>query len=178
LSGRPYSICPSKAAVGLPGSPDGRGRLHSRRRRGTDARFSMAGGAPTPIVAARRAIVNNTALDWTQLSLNPPSESLQEFKAESNNYSASSATRVAVDRHDHALGTNKLHGRPTSSCATTSWIRGHSSPPRSPIALQHLWCLSWGPIWKDRTFFFVNYEGARRRSPQCSPARLCAPTGS
>ena len=132
-------------------------------------RFSMAGGRThTQSWQLDGAIVNNTALDWTQLSLNPPSESLQEFKAESNNYSAEFGNAgggliVMTTRS----GTNKLHG------AAYEFLRNDKLDTRTFFAAQkpqlryNIFGGSvGGPIRKDKTFFFVNYEGARRRLPQ------------
>jgi hypothetical protein len=74
--------------------------------------FSMGGGrSQNQMWQLDGGVVQNMALGVAQLQLNPPSESLQEFKAELNNFSAE------FGRSGNGLilmttrsGTNDFHG--------------------------------------------------------------------
>lgn len=132
-------------------------------------RFSMAGGRThAQAWQLDGAIVNNAALDWNQLSLNPPSESLQEFKVESNNYSAEFGNAGGgVITMSTRSGTNQRHG------ALYEYLRNDRLDTRTFFATEkpqlryNIFGASLGgPIKRDKTFFFVNFEGARRRTPQ------------
>ncbi len=128
--------------------------------------FSMAGGrSQNQMWQLDGGVVQNMALGVAQLQLNPPSESLQEFKAESNNLSAE------FGRSGNGLilmttrsGTNQFHG------AAYEFLRNEVldtrtffAPRKAPLRYNIFGASYGGRIIKDRTFFFANYEGARRR---------------
>jgi len=132
-------------------------------------RFSMAGGRThAQTWQLDGAIVNNTALDWNQLSLNPSAESMQEFKAESSNYSAEFGNAGGgVITMTTRSGTNQFRG------ALYEYLRNDKLDTRTFFAAQkpqlryNIFGASLGgPIRANKTFFFANYEGSRRRTPQ------------
>ena len=105
------------------------------------------------------------AIGTQQLALNPPAESLQEFKAEMNNYTAEYGRAgggfiVMTTRG----GTNEFHG------AGYEFFRNDAMDAR-PFFARNLAPLRYnifgtslgGPIARNKSFFFFNYEGARRR---------------
>ncbi|MBI3681256.1 MAG: TonB-dependent receptor [Acidobacteria bacterium] len=137
--------------------------------------FSMAGGrSQNQMWQLDGGIVQNMALGVAQIQLNPPSESLQEFKAEVNNYSAE------FGRAGNGLilmttrsGTNQLHG------AAYEFLRNQAvdtrtffAPAKAPLRYNIFGGSVGGPIRRDRTFFFVNYEGARRRDGSTSSGNI------
>ncbi len=129
-------------------------------------KFSMAGGrSQNQMWTLDGSVVQNMAIGTQQLALNPPAESLQEFKAEMNNYSAEFGRAgggfiVMTTRS----GTNEYHG------AAYEFFRNDAMDARpffardlAPLRYNIFGASAGGPIAKNKSFFFVNYEGARRR---------------
>lgn len=129
-------------------------------------KFSMAGGrSQNQMWTLDGSVVQNMAIGTQQLALNPPAESLQEFKAEMNNYSAEYGRAgggfiVMTTRS----GTNDMHG------AVYEFFRNDAMDARSffardlaPLRYNIFGGSLGGPIAENKSFFFFNYEGARRR---------------
>ena len=128
--------------------------------------FSMSGGrSVNQMWALDGTSGQNVTMSVQQTTLNPPAESVQEFKAEENNYSAeygrTGGGYIVITTRS---GTNGLHG------AAYEFFRNQSLAARTffaktkpPLVYNIFGASLGGPIKKDRTFFFVNYEGARRR---------------
>jgi hypothetical protein len=128
--------------------------------------FSMAGGrSQNQMWQLDGAVVQNMSLGVAQLQLNPPAESLQEFKAEMSNFSAEfGRAGGGLILMTTRSGTNQFHG------AAYEFLRNQVldtrtffAPSKAPLRYNIFGASLGGPIRKDRTFFFVNYEGARRR---------------
>ncbi len=128
--------------------------------------FSMAGGrSQNQMWQLDGAVVQNMSLGVAQLQLNPPAESLQEFKAEMNNFSAEfGRAGGGLILMTTRSGTNQYHG------AAYEFLRNQAvdtrtffAPRKAPLRYNIFGASFGGPIVRDRTFFFVNYEGARRR---------------
>lgn len=128
--------------------------------------FSMAGGrSQNQMWQLDGAVVQNMSLGVAQLQLNPPAESLQEFKAEMSNFSAEfGRAGGGLILMTTRSGTNQYHG------AAYEFLRNQVLDTRTffasrkaPLRYNIFGASFGGPIRKDRTFFFANYEGARRR---------------
>ena len=128
--------------------------------------FSMAGGrSQNQMWQLDGAVVQNMSLGVAQLQLNPPAESLQEFKAEMNNFSAEfGRAGGGLILMTTRSGTNEFHG------AAYEFLRNQVLDTRTffasrkaPLRYNIFGASFGGPVLKDKTFFFVNYEGARRR---------------
>ncbi len=128
--------------------------------------FSMAGGrSQNQMWQLDGAVVQNMSLGVAQLQLNPPAESLQEFKAEMSNFSAEfGRAGGGLILMTTRSGTNQFHG------AAYEFLRNQVldtrtffAPRKAPLRYNIFGASFGGPIRKDRTFFFANYEGARRR---------------
>jgi hypothetical protein len=130
-------------------------------------RFSVAGGRSyNQMWHLDGGVVQNQAGGSPQLSVNPPNESLQEFKVLSNNYPAEygrsgSGFVVMMTR----AGANEFHG------AAYEWLRNDKlnartffAPSKPPLRYNIFGGSFGGPIRRNKTFFFVNYEGGRRRT--------------
>lgn len=127
--------------------------------------FSMAGGrSRNQMWHLDGGVVQNMALGIAQLNLNPPVESLREFKVESNNYAAE------FGRSGNGLiimstrsGTNNFHGALYHNFRNDAIdARTFFAPSIAPLRYNIFGGSLGGPIKKDQTFFFVNYEGQRR----------------
>lgn len=130
-------------------------------------KFSMAGGrSQNQMWHLDGGVTQNMAIGVAQLSLNPPNESLQEFKALSNSYAAEfGRTGGGVILMTTRSGTNEWHG------SAYEWLRNDHlnsrtffAASKAPLRYNIFGSSIGGPIRKNRTFFFANYEGTRRRT--------------
>ena len=129
-------------------------------------RFTMAGGRPTnQMWQLDGAVVQNMTLGVPILGLNPPAESLQEFKAEANSYSAEfGRTGGGLILMTTRSGTNNFHGAVYEYLRNDRLdARSFFSPGKAPLRYNIFGASVGGPVVRDKTFFFFNYEGARRR---------------
>lgn len=98
----------------------------------------------------------------------PPSpDAVSEFRVETNNYSAEYGRSTgAVINASVRRGTNKFHGRAWNYDRNTIFnaIGPFLAPGATkPKFIQNQFGGTFGgPIWKDHTFFFADYEGLRR----------------
>ncbi len=127
--------------------------------------FSMAGGrSRNQMWHLDGGVVQNMALGIAQLNLNPPVESLREFKVESNNYAAEfGRTGNGLIIMSTRSGTNDMHGALYHNFRNDKLdARTFFAPSIAPLRYNIFGGSAGGPIKRDRTFFFVNYEGQRR----------------
>ena len=102
-------------------------------------------------------------------------DSVQEFRVTTSNYNAdqgrSSGAQVSLVTKG---GTNNFHGslyeyhRNTITSANDWFIKqsqvANGQPNEPPKLIRNIFGGSvGGPLWKDRLFFFLNYEGYRQR---------------
>jgi hypothetical protein len=98
----------------------------------------------------------------------PPSpDAISEFRIETNNYSAEyGRTTGAVINASVRRGSNQFHGRAWDYNRNTVFnaIGPFLAPGATkPKFIQNQFGGTFGgPIWKDHTFFFADYEGLRR----------------
>ena len=128
--------------------------------------FSMAGGrSRNQMWHLDGTTVQNSAIGIAQLGLNPPAESMQEFKVEINNLSAEyGRTGGGFILMTTRSGTNEFHG------AAYEFLRNDALDARTffaaskpPLRYNIFGISAGGPIRKDHTFFFFNWEAVRRR---------------
>jgi outer membrane receptor protein involved in Fe transport len=104
----------------------------------------------------------------------PPQESVQEFRVVNNSFGAESGRALGgIVNIVTKSGTNNLHG------SVYDYLQNNAADARSllqPAPLPHelrqnqFGATLGGPIQKDKTFFFINYEGKRRgESPTYPP---------
>jgi len=107
-------------------------------------------------------------------------EELQEFKTEASNASAAAGRQaggqIGITTRS---GTNELHGslyeyfRDDRFEATDWFAKASATPIPKQELSQHMFGATFGgPILKNRTFFFANYEGLRLTLPQAATVRL------
>ncbi len=130
------------------------------------ALFSLAGGRPrNQQWLLDGTTVQNSAMGVSQLAINPPIESLQEFKVEANNFSAEigRAGGGAIVMTTRS-GTNQFHGAAYEFLRNNKMdSRSFFATTRAPLRYNVFGASVGGPIARNRTFFFFNFEGARRR---------------
>lgn len=104
----------------------------------------------------------------------PPSpDAINEFKVETDNYSAEYGRSAgAVINVSIRSGTNQFHGKVYDYIRNTVFNAiGPFTPPTNPLTgkpqkpiliRNQFGAAVGGPIWKDHTFFFADYEGTRQ----------------
>jgi hypothetical protein len=95
-------------------------------------------------------------------------DAIQEFSVLTSNYSAEyGKTSGGVVNAVSRSGTNSLHGSAyeflrNSKLDAANFFENANGIPRSPFKRNQFGGAIGGPIRKDRTFFFVDYEGIRQ----------------
>ena len=100
-------------------------------------------------------------------------DAVQEFKVQTNNFSAEfGRAGGAVINAAIRSGTNEFHGSAynfirNTALNATGFFKPTKRPtdlePQKPVLIQNQFGFTFGgPIIKDRTFFFTDYEGFRR----------------
>jgi len=131
--------------------------------------FTMAGGrARNQNWQLDGVNIQNNSIGNAQVMFNPPSETIEEFKVEMNSYSADlGRSGGGFIQLTTRAGTNQYHG------ALYEFLRNDKLDARTFFAVQKaplryniFGATLGGPIVKNKTFFFFNYEGARYRIGQ------------
>jgi len=105
-------------------------------------------------------------------------DALQEFRVETSSFApeygrAPGGQVVLVTRS----GTNDLHGEVFDYFRNTvmdanDWFANQVGNPRAAEHHNDFGGVLGGPIWKNRTFFFFSYEGARLDLPQTAEVQV------
>jgi len=108
---------------------------------------------------------DNSELSSGGIAILPTIDSIQEFKVLTYNYSAEYGTRagptVLVTTKS---GTNKWHGNLYEYLRNTSFdAKSYFASSKEQFNLNQFGGSLGGPIQKDKTFFFINYEAKRQR---------------
>jgi hypothetical protein len=131
---------------------------------GASVTFAIAGGrGNNENYVVDGGTVQNLTLGVPTLMFDPPVESVQEFNVAISNYSAElGRTGSAVVQMTTKSGTNEFHG------SAYEYFRNNDLDARTffaktnPILRYNLFGASLGgPIKKNKTQFFFNYEGRR-----------------
>lgn len=134
---------------------------------GSAPQFSMGGGrgsnASWLIDGGNN---NNVLLGVSGVGFDPPIESLQEFNVSISDYSAElGRSGGGVILMTTKSGTNQLHGSAYEYFRNTDLNTRSFFAASVPILHYNLFGASLGgPVRKNRTFFFFNYEGIRQSS--------------
>lgn len=128
-------------------------------------------------VSGQREFANSILLDGVESTTNrtqdvtvtPSVDSVQEFKVITSSYDAEYGNAAGgVVQVQTKAGTNKYHGvayeffRPNFLTAKPYSFGG---PEPAPALKQHNFGGTFGgPVFKDRSFFFVSYEGSRQHN--------------
>jgi len=134
---------------------------------GTWQGYSFNGG----IAGSNATLVEGLALDMAQMnspSFVPPADATQEFRAQTNKFSAEyGRTTGAVVSISIKSGTNELHGSlyeffRNRDLNANNFFQNRVGNPRAPFNQNQFGGTVGGPIKRDKTFFFVNFEEYRQ----------------
>jgi len=137
---------------------------------GVVAGFSAGGGSGLGQAQAFSALGGTSSL----VSV----DALQEFRIETSSFApefgrAPGGQVILTTRS----GTDEFHGgvfdyfRNTAMDAN-NWFANEAGEPRAPEHHNDFGGFLGGPIWKDKTFFFFSYEGARLSLPGTTVAQV------
>jgi len=109
----------------------------------------------------------------------PPIDSLEEFKIEQNVYSAELGGRTGQVILSSKAGSNLFHGSAyeflrNDKLDANNFFQNRAGLPRRPLKQNQFGASIGGPIIKNRTFGFFNWESARVR--RGTPTTLTQPT--
>lgn len=130
--------------------------------------FSFNGG----IAGGNSVMVEGLALEMAQMnapSYVPPPDATQEFRISTNPFSAEyNRTSGAVINFSIKSGTNQFHGTGyefwrNRDLNANDFFQNRAGNSRAPFNQNQFGGSLGGPIKKDKTFFFGNYEEYRRR---------------
>jgi len=108
--------------------------------------------------------VFNNAVTFQGLNLVLSVDAIQEFKVQRNTFSAEFGQGTAIVNVASRAGTNELHGTVYEFLRNNVLDARQFFDAQVPPFRQNQFGFSLGgPIKKDRTFFFGNYEGFRMR---------------
>lgn len=113
--------------------------------------------------------VTQTGPDFEERTISylPSIDAIQEFKVEENNFSADTGyTGPTVVKMVLRSGTNQFHGTPyefvrNNALDANNTFNNAAGVPLPPLHWNDFGGALGGPIQKDRTFFFADYEGTR-----------------
>jgi Carboxypeptidase regulatory-like domain len=134
-------------------------------------RFSSNGNLETQNYFALDGVDNNSGSTNLQegsvQNVQPPPDAIQEFRLQTRTYSTEWGTSAgAVVNASTKSGTNKFHGSAweyarNSVFDANSWANNHSKLPKGNFSQNQFGGTVGGPIVRDRTFFFGDYQGLR-----------------
>jgi outer membrane receptor protein involved in Fe transport len=115
-------------------------------------------------------------LNETNFVIEPPIDALEEFKVQTNSYSAEFGRgNGAIINAVIKSGTNKFHGGAWEFFRNDALdARYYYDTSRQPYKQNQYGLMLGGPIVKDRTFFFADFEGLRLSEAQ--PQTATVPT--
>jgi hypothetical protein len=119
-------------------------------------------------------------LNGTAYAVRPPVDAIQEFKVETNDYSAEMGRSAgAVLNATIKSGSNQYHGSAweflrNDKFDAANFFENSGGIPKGEYRQNQFGATFGGPIRKDKTFFFMDYEGTRIR--QAVPSTSTVPT--
>lgn len=112
--------------------------------------------------------IPNQTIVQSQFVVVPSIDAVQEFKVQTNSLAAEfGRTGGGVINLTLKSGTNQFHGVAyeflrNDKLDANNWFNNRSEKERPPFRYNQFGGSVGGPVIKDKTFFFFNYEGLRR----------------
>jgi hypothetical protein len=177
LNGRNFTFLAQLSAGVTQGQQDTRGL-------GASGSFAANGLRPAQNNYLLDGIDNNANLvdflNGTAYVVKPPVDAIQEFKVETNDYSAESGRSAgAVLNATIKSGTNQFHGAAweflrNDKFDAANYFENAGGVRKGEFRQNQFGATFGGPIRRDKTFFFMDYEGTRIR--QANPYVSTVPT--
>jgi Carboxypeptidase regulatory-like domain/TonB dependent receptor len=177
LNGRNFTFLAQLSAGVTQGQQDSRGL-------GGTGSFAANGLRPAQNNYLLDGMDNNSNLvdflNGTGYSVKPPVDAIQEFKVETNDYSAELGRSAgAVLNATIKSGTNQFHGAAweffrNDILDAANFFENASGLKKGEYRQNQFGATLGGPIRHDKTFFFMDYEGTRIR--QAIPYVSTVPT--
>src|SRR5579862_8603431 len=164
LNGRNFTFLAQLAAgVNTPQS-DTRGNASS-------GAFTANGNRPAQNNYMLDGVDNNSDtvdfLNGTNFVVLPPVDAIQEFKVETSDFSAEyGRSGGAVLNATIKSGTNSFHGAVweflrNDKLDAADWFSNNNGTPKGELRFNQFGASIGGPIFKNKLFFFGDYEGLR-----------------
>ncbi len=177
LNGRNYIFLAQIAAGVTQGQEDTRGL-------GATGSFSANGSRPAQNNYLLDGVDDNTDLvdflNGTAYVVRPPVDAIAEFKVQTDDYSAALGRSAgAVLNATVKSGANQIHGDAWEFLRndvfdTANFFENAANEPKGAYRQNQFGFTLGGPIRKDKTFFFGDYEGTRIQ--QATPWTATVPT--
>src|SRR4051794_18465503 len=175
IEGLPLNVRDPLALIGLTpgvtfGSNFGNGGGQELGRNFFKSDFNVGGGRS----GSQELLLDgaaNTTPDINRGIINPPVDSVQEFKVQANSYDAEfGRTSGGVINVITKSGTNDYHGlvydfERHSFIEANNWFNNRAGLPNPSFKRHQFGANAGGPIIKNRTFIFGDYEGLRQGFP-------------
>jgi hypothetical protein len=166
LNGRNFTFLAQLSAGVTQGQQDTRGL-------GASGSFAANGLRPAQNNYLLDGMDNNTNLvdflNGTAYVVRPPVDAIQEFKVETNDYSAETGRAAgAVLNATIKSGTNQFHGSAWEFLRNdifdaANFFENAGGIPKGEYRQNQFGVTIGGPIRRGKTFFFADYEGTRIR---------------
>jgi len=104
----------------------------------------------------------------TNVTYTPSSEAVDEFRVEQSNFSAEYGfSGASIVNMITRSGSNKFHGEAydferNAITDANNWFANHYGFPLPPVHRHNFGGIASGPIFKDKTFFFFDYDATRQ----------------
>jgi hypothetical protein len=109
--------------------------------------------------------INTTDQDFEGTATLPSPDAIQEFKVQTNDLEAQYGLGGAIISIELRPGTNALHGSLYDFLRNDKFdAKNFFALIKSPLRQNQFGGTLGGPIIKDRTFFFMDYQGQRQHS--------------
>ncbi len=177
LNGRNYTFLAQLSAGVNQGQQDTRGL-------GSSGSFAANGLRPAQNNYLLDGIDNNSNLvdflNGTAYAVRPPVDAIEEFKVATNNYSADTGRSAgAVLNATIKSGTNQFHGAAweffrNDALDAANYFENAAGLQKGRFQQNQFGATLGGPILRNKTFFFVDYEGTRAN--QAIPYITTVPT--
>jgi hypothetical protein len=122
--------------------------------------------------------IGNRNLWLNTLIMVPTVDSIQEFRVLTSNYSAEYGTSAgSVTVVQTRSGTNTFHGSAyeflrNDHLDANTFFNNRLGATKPPFRRNEFGATAGGPIIRDKTFFFTDYQGIRIRQPQTITATI------